>query len=214
MKPLLPLLAVVTLLSFGASACGGAGKSGEPVSHVSSSAAAASGAATRSAIAADTASERRYLNDDDGDIGGAGENSGYRDADDGTSFSYAHTANAADEQTIAATVKRYYAIAAAGDGQRACSMLMPSLVRAVPLDYGRLGPPYLRGAKTCRTVLALLFRHLHSGLSAPIAVTGVLVDGDHAYALLGSAKTPAGYITLQREHGAWKIAVLLGGGMP
>jgi hypothetical protein len=47
-----------------------------------------------------------------------------------------------------------------------------------------------------------------------VAVTGVLVNGAHAAALLGSTAMGASYISLQRQNTTWTIAELLGGTMP
>lgn len=201
MRSLFALLAIA-LLGVGVGACGG-------TSHASN----------------------RYLNDGDHDpIGDEdGDNSSdtdndaprdyqpvinesgrYHDADDSMTLAYGHAAGPADTRAVVALVKRYYAAAAAGDGKSACSMILPSLVKAVPEDYGKLGPQYLHGGKTCEAVLSLLFEHFHSKLAAPIGVTGVRIEGKQAYALLGSATMSASYITVQREHGAWTINQLLG----
>jgi hypothetical protein len=231
------VLVAVALLSAGVGACSGAGKNTSSARHrpsgemVYSSVPAGSDAGATSRLPADRSS-RTYLNDGDSDrIGDAdGDNRGdvdndapwdykpeidesarYHDGDDGSTLAYGHPAGVADEQAVTAIVKRFYVVAAAGDGERACAMLIPSLAKAVPVDYGRApGPSYLRGGKTCPAVMALLFMHSRRELSGPATVTGVLVNRDQAYALLGSSTMSASYITLQRQHGAWMINELLG----
>jgi hypothetical protein len=167
-------------------------------------------------VAAQISSEstRRYLNDDDQDTGGVKENSGYRDGDDPMNFSSTHLADTADMRSVAATVQRYYSAARTGNARSACSMLVPELARAIPLDYGKLGPSYLRGAKTCQALVRRLYRHYRRELSAPIAVTGVLELGDHAFAFIGSPLARAGYLTLQREGSAWELATLISADVP
>jgi hypothetical protein len=127
---------------------------------------------------------------------------------------YGQAASEAASRTITALVKRYYAVAKTGDGKQACSMMIPSIVKAIPVDYGEFGASYLHGAKTCPTVLSRMFEHSHGELTAPITVTGVLVKGDRAYALLDSARIHASTIALLREHGAWMVAAPLGSRIP
>jgi hypothetical protein len=210
---LLVLLATA-LVSVGAGACGGVGKAAGSASRTQSNSTVSGDTPIGTASGASTASTRSYLDDADQDIGGTRENRGYRDTDDSRVLLYGHAASPTERARITSIVKRYYAVAASGDGRTACSMLPPSLVRALPQDYGERGLPYLRGAKTCQAVMERLFAHSHSELSAPVAVTGVLVNHNYAYTLLGSPKMRASYITLHRERGVWTINTLLGNGMP
>jgi hypothetical protein len=149
-----------------------------------------------------------YQRDDNGD---------YHDRDDMTILHFGRPAGPVDRWAILAFVRRYYAAAVAGDGAAACSMLPPGVANTVPKDYGgegTAGPPYLRGAKTCPDVMRLLFEHARSELTGRFVLTGVRIDGDHAYALLGSTDRPAGYIGLERVGGAWRVAGLIGSAMP
>lgn len=196
----------ITLFSVGACACGGTGR------HRSDGPSVTASSSTASASSPDHSSTWAYLNDEDGDLGGARENRGYRDHDDSNILSFGHTASAADRRTVTAVVRRYYRAAAAGDGRTACALLLPSIASVAALNYGRgAGPSYLRGAETCQAVMVRLFKQSHDELSAPVTVTGVLIRGENAYTLLGSTKMRASYITLLHEHGAWKIDELLGG---
>lgn len=56
-----------------------------------------------------------------------------------------------------------------------------------------------------------LVAHYRSLLAAPVIVTGVRAKGDEAFAEVGSERLPAGWTTLQREGGTWKIAQLVMG---
>jgi hypothetical protein len=213
-EPLLALL-VSGLLSLATGACGTSGEHTGSSTHASPGAQAGGAAATNARAGAVRSSG--YLNDQDEDIGGVAQNSGYHDPDDVRALALGHPARASTARTIAAVVERYYAVATAGDGRRACSMLLPSIARAVPVDYGgssSAAPEYLRGQKTCPAIMTLIFKRLHSMLGAPVAVTRVLVNGAHASALLGSTAMGASYISLQREHGTWRIGGLLSGTMP
>jgi hypothetical protein len=182
---------------------------------------------------------QRYLNDADNDPTGDGdgddatpghfvdndndpsedrykpENNLYHDADDGSVLKIGSPASAADRRAVTETVKRYYAAAASGDSARACSMIVASFAKSIPEVYGQAtGPPYLRGLKTCPTLLARYFKHFSAQLANAFVVTGVRVQGNRGAALLGSKKMPASSILLNREHGVWKIEGLLGGQLP
>lgn len=130
----------------------------------------------------------------------------------------------ADRHAIAVAVGRYYSIALAGDGARACAMLAPALVRGIPIEYGRYGPAYLRG-DTCAGVMSKLFRHERRQVVA-VARTQKLLDvrleGDHGYAALrvslpclkGSCVLDVrtlriANVLVKREGDSWKIDSLL-----
>jgi hypothetical protein len=232
MKSLLVLLLGIALVALGPSACGGTGKGTRSAPGVTSKLATSAGAETPTASGASPA--RRYLNDgdaeklndndpdnssgnhEDGDADSHEEyestydNTNYHDGDDTSVLTYGHAAGAAEARAVAAVVKRYYAAAAVGDGATACSMILPTLAKAIPEDYARpTGPVYLRGGKTCRAVMSRLFKHFHDKLAGAIEVTGVRVEGNLALALLGSRTRPASEMSVERIGGAWKIALLL-----
>jgi hypothetical protein len=187
-------LAALVLAGFGAVGCGRA----TPASRVPSNAAAADAAGT-SAPGRTAAGDGAY--DDN--------------HDDYEVLYYGHAADAAETHVIVGAVRRYYAAAIAGDGAMACSMLSPSMARSAPEDYGRApGPAYLRGSKTCATVMSRLFRHVHKELTGTIRVTGVRIGGARAFALLRSQRLPYPYVSLGHEGGAWRIQQLVGGQMP
>jgi hypothetical protein len=239
MRSLAPLT-TIALLGIVVTGCGDASKhkSAAASQHISTVAAednahtSTTASATRAAGRSSTSGP--YLNDGDhervGDADGdnnadndkdrwldylpsdyqAHENSRYHDADDRDLLAYGNAASAEEERAVAAVVERYYAMAAAGDGSGACALLLPSLDKAVPSDYGQNGPSYLRPGKTCAAVLTLLFKHYHRQLAPGVAVTSVRIAGDQADALLGSTAFPASFIIVQREGSAWKVAQLLG----
>jgi hypothetical protein len=222
-RPLLALL-TVTLLGLGAIACGGASKGTSAGSNVSSNA----------SVAGEGAATQRYLNDGDNDPHNDNdyddlygkkadedsdepedrmnpENGNYHDKDDGDIVNYGHAADTSEEQAVTTLVKRYYAAALAGDGAKACGMIAPAFAKAIPEDYGQApGPSYLRGAKTCPAVMALVLKHARGRLTSSFEVTGVRVNGNRAIALLGFTAMRASSIDLARESGAWKIDALLG----
>lgn len=120
-----------------------------------------------------------------------------------------------DTRVIAALVKRYYAVALAGDGAKGCSMFSPTFVQAIPLDYGKLGPAYLRRARgTCPAVMSLLFRHEHRALSTEIPhmrIVRVAVDGAQGVVFLLFGRLHERSISVRQAGGAWTIASVLDG---
>ena len=66
-------------------------------------------------------------------------------------LAYGQPATAPERRTVTAFVKRYYALAAVGDGARACGMLAPRLASAAREDYGHgsAGPSYLQAGYKC-----------------------------------------------------------------
>jgi hypothetical protein len=204
----LPVLLAVALLGMWAGACGGLHKGTAASPKVSASnvgTAASSGTARTSATASGD-----YDNDD-------GRRSGVDD-DAITIRSYGYAAGPAERFLIVALVRRYFAAAAVDDGARACRMIDKGLAKAVPLDYGKLGPSYLHGGKTCAAVLARLFKHDRRRLVAEarqLKVTGVRLEGGEGFVLLGFGKgTPERQIAIEHGgSGGWKIEVLEDGPM-
>ncbi len=140
---------------------------------------------------------------------------GYRDADDLDTLRVGHPMSPSETKTIEALVRRYYAVAITGNGAKACAMMDRGYAHAVPVDYGRFGPPYLHGAKTCAAALTLEFKDLRSQITTAIEFTAVHQESaDRAYALFGSKTTPASFLGVDRENGVWKIGGLLGTPMP
>jgi hypothetical protein len=136
---------------------------------------------------------------------------------------YGRAAGTLDRQAIVGLVRRYFAVALAGDGVVACSMLSSKLAKqadlaaAVPRDYVSPDVSALRG-KPCSQFMSLLFGQAHEQLAyadvASLEVTVVRVQGDRGLAVLAFRTASERYIPLQREHGTWKIDAPLDGEIP
>jgi hypothetical protein len=217
MKPPFPLLAIA-LLGVAVGACGGAkpgsGAGPKPVAATAPSNVSGAGSLSGPSLP-HYPGVKQYPGDMDGDND--------RDSDEGMRTA-GYEASPSDHRAIAAAVKRYYAIAVARDGKRACAMLVPSLAKAVPIDYGRYGAPYLHG-KHCAPIMSKLFTHLRR-LVLAVANTMKLIDvrleGDHGYAalhvnapclreacVLNTRKLNLVNLLFKREGKSWKIASLL-----
>jgi hypothetical protein len=139
---------------------------------------------------------------------------GYYDSDDSVIETFGHPASAADSGRLATLARRYFAAARAGDGPRACSMIAPTFVKAIPEDFGKApGPVYLRGTR-CAVIMSKLFKHVHDRLTGAVQIVAMRVEGDSAHVQYGSTTMPAGYLILKLEHGVWGVNQLLGGPLP
>jgi hypothetical protein len=192
MKPSLALLAIM-LLSISATACGGASKATGSAPQASSNAATTGSSSTKPTGTSAANPE--------------GEGAGT------VKLKAPTEASAPDRRAITALVKRYYAVAAADDGARACSLMYSTFAEGVPEDYGQPpGPPNLRG-KTCAVIMSKLFKQLPREPSAVLAkteVTDVRVRGRWGFVQLHSSAMPTGEISAERERGTWKIQGLIG----
>jgi hypothetical protein len=103
------------------------------------------------------------------------DNAPYDDTNNNGVMEYGHAAGASDTQAITALIKRYYAIATAGDGAQACTMLYITLAESVAEDQGKgsAGAPYLSQGTTCPTVMSLLFKYYHSQLALELPLLKV-----------------------------------------
>jgi hypothetical protein len=94
-------------------------------------------------------------------------------------------------------------------------MLAPSFEQAIPLDYGKLGPHYLRrAAGTCAAVMSLLFKHEHRLLEHEVPgmdVVRVSVHGEEGDAFLRFGPLHERYIPLLRTGRVWGISAVLDG---
>ncbi len=151
--------------------------------------------------------------DGDGDTDNPGNS--YYDNDDAEILAYGETANTKDRRQVAALVKRYYAVAVAGDGADGCSLTYSLVDESTVEDYDQSHPSQ-RG-KSCAEVMSKLFEQDHAQLIAGYAkfhVTGVRVGGNRGYALLGVGARPERYLLIHRESGAWKIEALVESTLP
>lgn len=109
------------------------------------------------------------------------------------------------------TIKTYYADLAADRGAAACALLGPRIHHSIERSLGgtRLG----HGQGGCTGIMAMVFRH-HPGrpstLPTLVAVTGMRVSGDRGYALISTKQRPSSEIRIERDHGVWKMAALIG----
>jgi hypothetical protein len=207
----LPVLLAITLLGTGTGtgACG-SGKRRSSATRPSTTTATATTTASTTALQDYT----KVDSDKDNDIGLAAS-----DDANASILNYAHAASAADRRAITALVERYYAVAAAGDGAKACSMLYITLAEAVVEDYGHrsAGPSYLSQGTTCPAVMALLFKHLHSQLVAELPllkVRRVRLDKRHGFAILSFGRLPERKISIREQRHTWKIDAPLDDELP
>jgi hypothetical protein len=219
MVKLLLALMVGVLLGVGAGACGSNGA----VNHAISSRTLSSSGTTRpsASTTSNPAESEEYADvnskvdgDRDEDVGAPND-----DTNNDSIFKFSgKEASAAERLIITALIKRYYALALAGDGAKACSIIYSSLAESLPEDYGQSsGPSFMRGAKTCAATLTLLFKHYHDQLAIEIpklAVGRIRIHERHGTVLLTFGSLRGQYTSVMREGKIWKIAVLLGASLP
>lgn len=152
--------------------------------------------------------------DKDNDIGAP-----YDDKNNDRALNFGHEAHEPEKRIIAALVKNYYAIALAGNGAKACSMIYSPLAESAAEDYGSSkppGPPYMKGT-TCTAVLDGLFRHFHAQLTAEVPllkVTRVRLIEHHGTAILSFGTMPEREILVIREGHVWRMDALLDRELP
>jgi hypothetical protein len=203
-------LLVAALAGLSALGCGGSAGSG----RVANSSATTTSDASTSGHSARTPEKATYFKHDDDEVMVSDDNSSVRGGSDDPAFLAAHgePARPADWQAIKVLVIRYYAVALASDGTAGCSLLSTGLATSLATSQaqGSRSPPS-DGKVTCAAVLSSLFKYQHQRLIAELptmGVTGVRVKGDSGFALLGFRAMPERQITVEREGGAWKLAVL------
>jgi hypothetical protein len=122
---------------------------------------------------------------------------------------YGPRASQADARSIAALVKRYLAVSAAGEAARACSLLSTGMAA------GLAGAPHQPGRSTgqaCATAFSPLLREQRQRLVAEdvatLAVTSVHVKGDLGLIALAFENAPESELLVEREGRQWKIGAL------
>lgn len=215
MRPPLALLAIVAVT--GASSCGDVHSVSHTTSHASYGPAAAGSTATASPNSTTpAAADARVDGDRDSDIGAP-----HDDTNNSGALDFGHEASAPDKRTIAALIKRYYAVALFGDGAKACAMLYSTIAESLPEDYGSEtgqppGPPYMRG-KTCPAIMTGLFRHFHAQLTVEVPklrVVRVHLEEHHGVALLNFGALPERTISFAREGHVWKMNEMIDAELP
>jgi hypothetical protein len=207
------VLATGLLLCIGMAGCGSGGGRGRLVNVPSGS--------TQKAVAdASLWQHRRGDGDDDDERG----EDNPRSDDDYPLTTYGHEATGIARRKIVALTGRYYAASVAGNGRRACSMLVadlakdPSITTTVPEDrFSRLVPVHVPAGRSCDQVTTLLFRRFRRKLreEAPtMEVTGVRVSGSHGVVLLRFRTRPEQWIPVAREGHVWKVQALFAAILP
>jgi hypothetical protein len=134
------------------------------------------------------------------------DNDGDHNDDDAHLLDYGHAAYGAEKQAIVATLREYYAVAAAENGAKACSMLDPVIVESVVEDYGHTSE--LSG-KTCAQVVTKLFVRDHAtlaGENATFKIYAVRVNGRIELTVLSFASLPeVRQLSVRHEDGSWKV---------
>jgi hypothetical protein len=207
----LAALLACALACVGVSACGGSG--GRSSTRASTQALVSSGASAAGASSR-TVAVRPVDSDRDEDGGGPTDDTSHTREE-----GYGHAGSTADARAIAALLKRYYAVALAGDGARGCALLYSTLAEGVPEDYGGGGGPTPTGGnRTCPEVLHEEFAREHARLALltpRLTVRRVRVFERHGVAFLRFGPgLPEREIQLMREGSVWRMGVLLDGELP
>jgi hypothetical protein len=128
------------------------------------------------------------------------------DADDYAVLDFGHPASAAERGNILALVRRYYEVAVAENGPKACSMLYPSAAKEVVEEDGRL--PGLTG-NTCAVVIAKLFKQRHRQIVADLhslKAVRVRIEGFDGYVVLRFAPAIASReLDMHLVGRAWRV---------
>ncbi len=134
--------------------------------------------------------------------------------DDERVLNYGHRAGAGARRVIAALLARYYRLAQAGDGARACPLLYSLLAESLPEEDRST----VRGGPvTCASTLSALFARERARLTADartLRIVDVRIGGARAYALLSFGLAPPAYTTLHRDAGPWRIDQVFDTGLP
>jgi hypothetical protein len=204
-RSVLPL-AATALLCPGLLACGGASDA------ASSNSAATSRRSDEPRIPA--AGYAKWDGDPDGDDEGSPFRAGSEDAHP-LLAAYPRLPSRSERQTIATTVKDYFAAAAARDGARGCALLARSVAAGFDAGYG----PIEKGADGgCAASLDRLFGEEHRQLAAEepatMTVTDTRLKDEFGMVFLGFRRAPETEILVEREGHGWKIGALFDSVLP
>ena len=144
--------------------------------------------------------------DGDNDIDSLGQ--GRYDRDNDADPTYGPAVSASERPAIVSLIERYYRIAAAGNGARACSLLYP-LVAEITVEEHRpgKGPPALRG-RTCAQVLSRIFAQGHRELAEDVAtmhVGWIQLQARQAVALVHFGPNRERVVRVHRAPGGWQM---------
>lgn len=153
------------------------------------------------------------VRDGDGDIDSLGL--GRYDGDSDAVPTFGQAASAVDHQAVVALIRRYYKVAADGDGAMACSMLDTLVAEALVEEHERdRGPPSLRG-NTCPQAAAKVFEQRHRELAEDVAglqVAWVRVKGNRGVTLVRFAANRERLVRVHRAGVVWQMNALLDSG--
>jgi hypothetical protein len=113
---------------------------------------------------------------------------------------------------------RYYAVEAAENGAKACSMIYSTFAESVPEDFG-ISPPapkYARGT-SCSAVVTAIFRHFHRQILArmpKLKIARIRVKEHRGVAILSFGAAPPREFTVAREGRTWKIMGIVDSQLP
>ena len=127
-----------------------------------------------------------------------------------------YPAGAAETQAISTLIRRYYAAADAGDGEKACSLTYWLTAEMIVEEHRHKGSASLRGS-TCAQVASELFKQRHRELDEDLAtlqVAWVRLVAKRGLARVRFGATRERAVFVHREGNAWKMSVLLDGGAP
>ena len=179
------MCATIGLLTTGTTACGGS-----------------SVAARTSSSTAETTPHQL---DGDNDIDTLGSGPDY---DNDAVLGYGPPADTADRRVIVSLLKRYYAVAAAGDGAKACSMLDPLVAEEIVEEHHNgKGPSSLRGS-TCAQIISKLFKRHHRELAKDVAefrVTTMELRGNRGLVLMPYSTANETQVIVRRDNGVWRM---------
>jgi hypothetical protein len=189
----LPALCAAGLLCLGATACGTTTKS-------------TSTAATTVAKKALVTSESPY------------EVAGHSNREDKSVLDFGHAANAGQSRAINSLIKRYYTVAVAENGSKACSMLYSTYAETVPGVYGISppGPTWARGT-SCPAVLTSVFKHFHKQLAVrlpKLKVSRIRIKERQGVVILSFGALPEREIRIVRERHTWRVLALIDNQLP
>jgi hypothetical protein len=152
----------------------------------------------------------------DGDNDHDNSSGTYFDSDD-TPLREGRPATQAERAQIAELLKRYYRLAARGEGEPACSIVQSSVAASIAETLGRPpGPSYYRG-DTCAAVLSKVFGVNHTQLAAydaSLRVAAVRVKGVQATVVMAFAGHAGRQTRLVHERGKWRFATILDEELP
>jgi hypothetical protein len=175
---------------------------------LSAIAATACGGSSNGSSASFAAALRAHDGDADNDSLGMGR----LDADGDAAPTYGPVAGPAERRAVVALLKRFYTVAAGGDGAKACSLLYRLVAETVVEEHSHArGPRSLRGS-TCPQVASKLLQQRHRELTQELGalkVTVVQLRGQNAWVVLDFGPARERLAVLHRDGGGWKLGEFL-----